>query len=117
MATRTDDEWSRIIGQTPERWIEGCSRLMDASQGAATQWLSSRTAGIQCNLDTWSRLATCQQPGDAAAIQQQWWRDTTDRWGAELAAYQRLFGGVVRAAPADAPSPDAADPRKPQRAA
>ena len=85
MATPTDGAgWTSFFTQAADTWLENCKTVSGGSQTIGSRWLKDCSDQIQSNLDTWTKLAGCQDVAEAAAIQQRWWRGTVDRLSAEF---------------------------------
>ncbi|HUA55708.1 MAG TPA: phasin family protein [Candidatus Sulfotelmatobacter sp.] len=89
MATQTDGNGSSLfLTALPDKWLERCQELSAASQAMAERWVENRAEQVQTNLDAWTKLASCKNPGEVAEVQQRWWRSSIDHLTAEMKGYQ-----------------------------
>jgi hypothetical protein len=97
MATQNSGyDWSAFMGQAPTSWIDGCKALAEASKEIADRWIKNRAAQVERDLAVWTKLATCKDSHEVAALQKRWWEETLANLTAEAKAYQEQVASLTQ---------------------
>jgi hypothetical protein len=69
-----------------EEWMKPDTGALESLQGAAQTWMTHRLEDFQKGIEASRRMAECKDFGEAAAIQQKWLAECTQRLVADWTA-------------------------------
>jgi hypothetical protein len=81
-----DSSIARMMGWPVEVWLRTQTNMLKAVQPVATGWIERRREAATAALDTFEKLAQCNDLQEAAAIQRDWFEGQMRRLDTDLHA-------------------------------
>ena len=81
-----------------EFWLRGQSNMLRAIEPLAKGWIERRQEAANATVETWQRLAQCNDLQEAVAVQRNWIEGSVQRLNADLRAFADHATAISREA-------------------
>jgi Phasin protein len=82
-----DGSVTRMMGWPIEVWLRCQAGMLKVAQPAASGWIARRRDAATATLDTFEKLASCNDLQEVAALQRVWFEESMKRLDSDLHAF------------------------------